>query len=352
MMVFDQAVAAQSLAELRKMAESRPDLQLRFVVLERGARRRSRVEDSDLVKLDAEVMHRNELVKAVCIAAGRISPEIETQTMAPVFKRVAIPLTREVARQQGSLILVAEDNEINQSVILHQMHLLGRTADIADNGRIALEMWQSGDYSILLTDLNMPEMDGYELAAAIRTAEAGKSHKPIIALTANALKGEAEHCLEVGMDDYLSKPVQLANLKARLDKYLPAVEETPISVEIAQTAAVAEQASTKPVDVSVLKALVGDDEESIREFLHDFRLSATKIAGELRKANGAGQTGVVGGLAHKLKSSSRSVGALELGEICSAMEQAGKTGNKAELEILMQRFEQELAVVERYLKEY
>ena len=76
-------------------------------------------------------------------------------------------------------------------------------------------------YSLLFTDLHMPEMDGYELTAAIRSAETGKPRIPIIAFTANALKGEAEHCREVGMDDYLSKPVQLVNLKAMLDKWLP-----------------------------------------------------------------------------------------------------------------------------------
>ena len=108
--------------------------------------------------------------------------------------------------------------------------------------------------------------------------------------------------------------------------------------------------ATAPVDVSVLKALVGDDEEIIRDFLHDFRLSAAKIAAELRAACTAGQAADAGALAHKLKSSARSVGALALGELCAEMEKAGKAGDMAALAMLLPKFEQELASVKGFLE--
>ncbi|MDO8466495.1 MAG: Hpt domain-containing protein, partial [Gallionella sp.] len=111
-------------------------------------------------------------------------------------------------------------------------------------------------------------------------------------------------------------------------------------------------ATPVPVDVNVLKALIGDDEATIREFLHDFRLSAAKIAAELRTACAAGETAAAGALAHKLKSSSRSVGALALGELCAAMEKAGKAGNTEALAALLPQFERELASVESFLEEY
>ena len=107
-----------------------------------------------------------------------------------------------------------------------------------------------------------------------------------------------------------------------------------------------------PVDVNVLKALVGDDEATIRDFLHDFRISAAKIAVELRTACTSGKTADAGALAHKLKSSARSVGALALGELCAEMEQAGKAGDTATLTALLPRFEQELAGVEGFLEGY
>ncbi len=104
--------------------------------------------------------------------------------------------------------------------------------------------------------------------------------------------------------------------------------------------------------MNVLQALIGDDEATLREFLHDFRVSATKITAELRAACSAGQATVAGVAAHKLKSSARSVGALALGELCEEMEQAGKVGDTEALAALLLRFEQEMAGVEHYLEDY
>jgi HPt (histidine-containing phosphotransfer) domain-containing protein len=105
----------------------------------------------------------------------------------------------------------------------------------------------------------------------------------------------------------------------------------------------------QPVDVNVLKKLVGDDETIIREFLHDFRISTEEIAAELRTACAQGNTAAVVAAAHKLKSSARSVGALALGELCAEMEQAGKAKQTAELAALLPSFEAEMAAVNEYL---
>ena len=118
-------------------------------------------------------------------------------------------------------ILVAEDNEVNQTVVTRQLEIFGFTADIAENGRLAFERWQTGGYDLLLTDLQMPEMDGFELVVAIRNAEAGRTRMPIVALTANALVSEADRCRSVGMDDCMTKPIQLEGLRAMLCKWLP-----------------------------------------------------------------------------------------------------------------------------------
>jgi DNA-binding response OmpR family regulator len=151
----------------------------------------------------------------------------------------------------------------------------------------------------------MPKMDGYELTMAIRAEEKVSRRIPIAVFTANALKGEADHCRAAGMDDYLSKPVQLVQLKAMLEKWLSAAAEpNPDSPVV-------------PVDVSVLKVLVGDDPAVIHEFLHDFRISATQITAELKTVCENGQAAQVGALAHKLKFSARSVGALALWASCA-----------------------------------
>ncbi|MDP1850629.1 MAG: response regulator, partial [Solirubrobacteraceae bacterium] len=339
------------LDELRAAAHARPNLDVRFVAIKRGGRRQCRVVAADLVCLDAEVMHRRAFLDAVAIAAGRAKQSVQEDKQGDVKAKSA--LSREDARRQGSLILVAEDNEINQKVILQQLMLLGQTADIANNGCEALERWLSGDYAILFTDLHMPAMDGYELTAAIRAAEkTGKPRMPIIAFTANAIMGEAERCLALGMDDYLSKPVQMVKLKAMLEKWLPTVEVAAADAGLRCANLTQGAGVSAPVDVNALKALIGDDEAMVREFLHDFRFSAAKIAVELRAACAAGQPTAAGALAHKLKSSARSVGALALGDLCAGMEQAGKAGDTVTLAALLPKFEQELLSVEGFIAGY
>ena len=124
--------------------------------------------------------------------------------------------------QHAEMVLVAEDNEINQQVVSRQLTLLGFRCEIANHGEEALALWRTGRFAILLTDLQMPKMDGYRLAANIRHEEQKSQRLPIIALTANALKEESDRCRSVGMDGYLTKPTQLATLEATLLHFLAA----------------------------------------------------------------------------------------------------------------------------------
>ena len=348
--------------ELFATISAQPERDVRLVVIGRGKCRRPRRQDADqIVVVDGNVLTRQTVIQSVTIAAGRAQAEIMTM---PSGKGVAafIAPSRASALQQERLILVAEDNETNQKVILQQLALLGFAADIANDGYEALKRWRSGDYALLLTDLHMPRMDGYELATAIRAEENIKEnfnennakHTIIIALTANALKGEAMRCHDVGMDDYLSKPTPLADLKATLLKWLPPTELTPQPADTATLAetsltVAAQSASSSPLDVSVLAALVGDDPAVISDFLQDFWRSTTQIASELKTACTSGQAAQASAAAHKLKSSARSVGALALGDLCAEIEQVGKAGKIEVLTLLLFRFEAEMAAVEKYL---
>ncbi len=324
----------------------------RFIVIKRGRRRQARIEDIDIITLDGDVMYRQSLLRAMAIAAGRAeAASTESAPLANASKSAPVPLSREEALRQGKLILVAEDNDINQKVIRQQLNLLGYAADIASDGREALKRLQNCEYALLLTDLHMPEMDGFELTGAIRAMGTHKQQIPIVALTANALKGEKEHCLSAGMDDYLSKPVQLEDLRLILEKYLlthkPAAKTEPAAK--LPTPESEPESTAAPVNVHVLEELVGNDPAMIKEMLLDFRTSAEKIAMELHRAYQAGQFATAGSLAHKLKSSARSVGALALGELCAEMEQAGKKNDAEALAVLLPQFDAQMVSVKSCL---
>lgn len=319
--VHDVLKAPPPLDELRAAAGLCAGADVRLFVIGRGNRRRARRVAQDLVQVDGNLLSRRELLQAVAIAAGLA--EVQVHPDSPGLTRAACEApSHEEAARCGRLILVAEDNETNQQVIRQQLAILGFAAEVSNDGVEAQARWARGEYALLLTDIHMPNMDGYELVAAIRAEEAGAAmgRTPVIALSANALADEEARCRAAGMDDYLSKPVRLDMLRAMLEKWLP-------------------------VDVRVLEALVGKD--AAGGLLQDFRTSAARIAAGINADFAAGNLSGVGSGAHKLKSSARSVGALRLGEVCEQIERAVKVG--IAVDELMAQFDLAIGAVEQYL---
>jgi PAS domain S-box-containing protein len=269
-----------------------------------------------------------------------------------------MPLSALGASEAGRLILVAEDNEINQEVIRQQLALMGFTADIAGNGLLALERWRQGAHAMLLTDLHMPGLDGYQLAAQIRAAEAPGTHLPIVALTANASKAETQRCKDIGIDRYMTKPLQLGDLHAMLKAWMPAgAQPLPLraiksyrTAPPSRAAGMASGATEIPaIDLSVLSALVGSDPEVIRDMLVSFRMSAGRSRDAIRIGIAAGAGKDVADAAHPLKSAARSIGATRLAAVCAELEAAGEAGRLPELVARLATFEQAYADVDRSL---
>ncbi|MGJ4748465.1 response regulator, partial [Leptospira sp. SA-E8] len=242
-------------------------------------------------------------------------------------------------------------NAMNQKVIIQQFALLGLTADVSGDGLHALHRWQSGDYALILTDLHMPGLDGYQLSAAIRaqeaksTSDSGRTGRiPIIALSANALKDEDEKCRKAGMDDFLRKPVPLAELEAMLEKWLPKAAAS-IVTPLVNTV----PPQDDPVDLRVLSELVGDEAQVIAEFLQVFRRNAERNRQEIVQAYEAQNDAKISATAHQLKSAARSIGALALGDVCEAIEAAAARDERINLQALRERFLAEMQRVDIYL---
>ncbi len=339
----DQRVPTRE--ELRAAIGDRANADDRFLVIGRGHRRRPRAESQDLVTIDGNAMTRRTFINAVALSAGRVDLDatiIHHGKAESDFR----PPERLQAAQTGRLILVAEDNETNQQVIQRQLALLGFAADLVGDGREAFERWESGGYALLLTDLHMPRMDGYDLARAIRMGERDRPRIPIIALTANAMRGEADRCRAAGMDEYLSKPAPLSSLKAVLEKWLPAAGDTHPRELVAAAAAAR---SDVPIEPGILAGLVGDDSLAMKRIMDVFRASLPVSVIELRAACSAGNVERARAMAHKLKSSTRSIGALRLGNICAEIEKASRSGDVVGLKELVPRLDAEVAAVDAQL---
>ena len=139
----------------------------------------------------------------------------------------AVPVVEQLEHEKAATrptahILLVEDNPVNQAVAVKQLRKLGYMADLAGNGREALDALDRSSYDLILMDCQMPDMDGYQVCGEIRRREGERRHTPILAMTANALDGDREKCIAAGMDDYIAKPVRLEELGAKLAKWIGA----------------------------------------------------------------------------------------------------------------------------------
>lgn len=301
---------------------------VRHLLVSRGRRRVGRLTGAGVITVDGNSLRRRSLLNAAAAAAGLASPATEQWRSASQPEVVVIAPTIAQARARGQLILVAEDDSTNQKVLLRQLNLLGYAAELASNGEEALSLWRRDTYAMLLTDLHMPKMDGYALTAAIRREEAGQRHFPIVALTANALRGEANQAFAVGMDDYLTKPLQLPALRDALQKWLPQVPDDGVTADHAQPAAMPAHAR-EVLNLNVLRGFIGDDPAPLRMLLEDFHHALLSATASIRAAVTTSDYGEVAAVAHRLKSSSRSVGAIALGDACAELENGCRLGDSA-----------------------
>ena len=309
-----------------------------WVFFSAGRGQRLRLVNERLALISSNPFRRRELMSAAARVVGRDGLVTETE-MAEVLQNAWVPMTAAEAAQEGLLILVAEDNAVNQQVIRRQLNTLGLACELVDDGVAALDRIRLGGIGLLLTDCDMPNMDGYELTRRIRQEEVSLDNPlPIIAITANAMDGAAAACFEAGMNNYLSKPLEIGALQAMLRTYLPSADQdqdatTDAQQETDQSIANAPEVHAETdlvsagsiiLDLSELNALFGDDVEVLNQLLAEFVSSLDEGVAGMLSGFDIEDYDRIRAEAHKLKSSARTVGAHRLADLCFELELAGK----------------------------
>jgi two-component system, sensor histidine kinase and response regulator len=270
---------------------------------------------------------------------------------------------KEVKARSWPRILVADDNETNQMVAVQMLRRLSCHSEVAANGLEVVEALKRIPFDAVLMDCQMPEMDGYEATRAIRAGEASSGrHVPIIAMTANAMRGDREKCLQAGMDDYLAKPVKLQELDQALKPWIKKGEEPAVKArrtvsraaarptrKPAKAARVPPPRPASPLDPEIFGQLRDADRAGgsgflaglIQKYLQEV---PTRIL-TLRDAVGRTDCEVVVKAAHALKGSAGALGAMTMAAACGDLETLGRGGSLTGGAALLARVEKEFDLV-------
>jgi two-component system, sensor histidine kinase and response regulator len=275
---------------------------------------------------------QSELLQAILTALGLSAPACGVRRVVPDWKRQTA-----IHRLQPLRILLTEDNLTNQALGLALLEKQGHQVEVAGNGREALATLARSTFDVVLMDVQMPEMDGLEATARIRRREQGTGrHIPIIAMTAHAMKGDRERCLEAGMDGYVSKPVREGELfrviASLTDRAAPEEEPTLGGPEATKadgrspTEAVA-QAAAGSLDKAVLMARLGGREDRLRKIVQLFHNDSDALLVEMRSAIAAGEAERLKLSAHTLKGAAGLFGSPAVITEAQKLEAMGRSGD-------------------------
>ena len=224
-------------------------------------------------------------------------------------------------------ILLVEDNEMNRKIIIRMLKTHDLSCDVAINGREAYMTLRNNNYDIVFMDCQMPEMDGYESTAKIRSEEGTKKHTTIVAMTANAMEGDRERCMEAGMDDYISKPIDFEAMFEMIEAYSKKREKGFSHSNFLE----------KNIDGFV--AYSGMSERDVEKLFDDYSLYLPEVLKEMKVSIEGMDFEQLGILVHQLKGSSGNLKIAEIYDLAMKIEEATGREEKEVLEVLFAELE-------------
>jgi CheY-like chemotaxis protein/HPt (histidine-containing phosphotransfer) domain-containing protein len=254
-------------------------------------------------------------------------------------------------------ILLAEDNTVNQRLVTALLQKRGHAVVTVENGRLAVEAVAKSAFDLVLMDVQMPEMDGLEATAEIRRSEVGTGrHLPIIALTANAMKGDREACLAAGTDGYLSKPLNVPELVALIEKLMAAVptnggwsDATIGGTTVGGAHAPATPSREQPFDIDELSERVEGDKALVVDLLRLFHEQSPRLLAEIRRCAAASDSAGLQRAAHSFKGACANLGARPAMRAAAALEGMGREAKFDGVIAQLADLEREASLLERAL---
>jgi two-component system, sensor histidine kinase and response regulator len=255
-------------------------------------------------------------------------------------------IAQDTHRYSGTVLLV-EDNPVNQKVAVRFLERMGCTVRVADNGAEAVRACEDTTFDIILMDMQMPVMDGLTATTRIREMETGdgRPNMPIVALTANAMANQLEQCMEAGMNDFLTKPLEIPRLYEVLTKFGLRATAEPSALGEAG-------GSNVPVDLTQLNELTDGDPEFTRELAATFIASGEQALLEARAALAALDRAALSRIAHKLKGASANIHAGPLKNLSHALESQASSLDQPRLNELVESLAVELTRAAEFLNRY
>ena len=236
-------------------------------------------------------------------------------------------------------VLAVDDNQTNRILIQRQLSLLGLRVRTAIDGDQALELWKNGDYALVLTDINMSVLNGYDLARAIRSLEAaqGRTRTPVLGWTANGMDDTRARCLAAGMDDVLHKPADLASLREMLAHWLPATDATDQAAPVVM-GSLHSVAEAPALDVKLLQESFGNDRGKLRLLLPTIQKTLNEQIAAMNAALSAGDLPKLKTWGHNICGSAGLMGAKALVEVSQRIEAMADSADLSALPDLMHQF--------------